>query len=73
MYLRNPTADAITTRPAWPSALAVTLCSLGTIFVGFYPTPVMVQTRLAAEASIDLPLPVMTATPSAITNLPGPR
>ncbi len=73
MYLRNPTADSITARPAWPSALAVTLCSVGTILVGLYPTPVLVQTRLAAEASIDLPQPVTIANPNVIATLPASR
>ncbi len=68
MYLRTPTADAITARPPWPSALAVSLCAIFTVFFGVYPTPVNVATKLAAEASIDLPEPVnaisVTAAPA---------
>ena len=65
MYLRTPTADAITARPPWPSALTVSLCAIFTVFFGVYPTPVNVATKLAAEASIDLPEPVNAASVTA--------
>jgi len=62
MYMRTPTADAITAHPPWPSALCVGLCAALTVFLGVYPTPVNVRTKLAAEASIDLPEPIDAVT-----------
>ena len=73
MYLRTPTADALTSHPAWPSALVVTLCAIGTVVVGIYPTPVLVATRQAAEAAIELPEPSGTTGTVAVTVGPTSR
>ncbi len=69
MYLREPTGEPLQGRPAWPTALAVTVCTALTLLLGFYPAPIIRLTHDAAVAAISLPEPAVTT--EAVAVVPG--
>jgi len=65
MYLRPAPADPLTPRFAWPTTVAVTVCTLLTVIFGLFPAPVARATRLAAESSLERPDPLDKSGPIA--------
>jgi NADH-quinone oxidoreductase subunit N len=74
MYLRDPVpgAEPLSSRPAWPTALAVTACAGLTIFFGLLPAPVARATREAAVAAVSIPDPEGDSQARPVTALRTP-
>jgi NADH-quinone oxidoreductase subunit N len=62
MYLREPSGAPIQPRIAWPTAWAVTACTVFTVVFGLYPAPIARATRDAAVAVVTQPDPTIGET-----------
>ena len=57
MFLRPATGRPHSVLLSWPTGVAITACTLLTLLIGLYSTPVMVASREAAIAATDRPDP----------------
>ncbi len=67
MFLRPATGKPFSVRLTWPTGAAITACTLLTLVLGIFASPIMEAAHEAAIAVSDTPAPLELAPPKAVT------